>query len=340
MTIIQNIAYTTPLLGAIRIGHVEERNGKRIPQKDDHFTITQLHKQGNAWVKHELHDKLSSGSADKKLRSIPVKVIYSDADLNASERFEAYDRTQKRLVCAGDGVNAKQIDPATGKVNETECAGPAHCTWLRGQKQATTCGIFGRAIVKVEGQEDEFGGFILRYGSYNGTVSLRSRLVGLQSLFGDKLPHIPLTLNLMSKSSAMSMNSVFYFADLRVNGDPLQLAVAANEKVQAYANAGINYAQFETRMKALRDNGRFETDPNETFDDREEFLGESEVVVCNGDGTTQGEQGSTASSEQIRIKPFITKPRPKAGSALAGRLEEFVSAGATPVNGSTQAVPS
>ena len=41
---IKGLAITPPVLGRIAIGHTVERNGKRLPSKDDQFTITsQIH---------------------------------------------------------------------------------------------------------------------------------------------------------------------------------------------------------------------------------------------------------------------------------------------------------
>jgi hypothetical protein len=37
---IKGLAITPPILGRISIGKVVEKNGKRLPEKDDQFTIT------------------------------------------------------------------------------------------------------------------------------------------------------------------------------------------------------------------------------------------------------------------------------------------------------------
>jgi len=37
---IKGLAITPPVLGRISIGRVIEKNGKRLPEKDDQFTIT------------------------------------------------------------------------------------------------------------------------------------------------------------------------------------------------------------------------------------------------------------------------------------------------------------
>jgi hypothetical protein len=37
---IKGLAITPPILGRISIGKIVEKNGKRLPEKDDQFTIT------------------------------------------------------------------------------------------------------------------------------------------------------------------------------------------------------------------------------------------------------------------------------------------------------------
>lgn len=37
---LKGLALTPPVIGRISIGRVVEKNGKRLPEKDDEFTIT------------------------------------------------------------------------------------------------------------------------------------------------------------------------------------------------------------------------------------------------------------------------------------------------------------
>lgn len=45
---LKGLALTPPTIGRIAIGKVMERNGKRLPEKDDEFTLTSQvqHKNG------------------------------------------------------------------------------------------------------------------------------------------------------------------------------------------------------------------------------------------------------------------------------------------------------
>ncbi len=46
---LKGLAITPPVLGRISIGKVIERNGKRLPEKDDQFTITSQVQSKDGW---------------------------------------------------------------------------------------------------------------------------------------------------------------------------------------------------------------------------------------------------------------------------------------------------
>lgn len=60
---------TPPILGRISIGKVIEKNGKRLPEKDDQFTITSQIQSKEGWVKHpldeQLRTKISTSNSNK-----------------------------------------------------------------------------------------------------------------------------------------------------------------------------------------------------------------------------------------------------------------------------------
>ena len=56
---LKGLAITPPVLGRISIGKVVEKNGKRLPEKDDQFTITSQVQSKDGWLLHPLnHDCL------------------------------------------------------------------------------------------------------------------------------------------------------------------------------------------------------------------------------------------------------------------------------------------
>jgi|GEM_PF-2477935 len=69
---IKGLAITPPILGRISIGRMVEKNGKRLPEKDDQFTITSQIQSKEGWVKHPLDDQLRANAPNQKLRSIPA----------------------------------------------------------------------------------------------------------------------------------------------------------------------------------------------------------------------------------------------------------------------------
>ena len=54
INMIKGLAITPPILGRISIGKMIEKNGKRVPEKDDQFTLTSQIQNKEGWVKHPL----------------------------------------------------------------------------------------------------------------------------------------------------------------------------------------------------------------------------------------------------------------------------------------------
>src|SRR5690606_7542866 len=55
---IKNLAITPPIVGRISIGRVVEKNGKRLPEKDDQFTLTTQIQTRDGWLLHPLDEQL------------------------------------------------------------------------------------------------------------------------------------------------------------------------------------------------------------------------------------------------------------------------------------------
>lgn len=67
---LKGLALTPPVIGRIAIGKVVEKNGKRLPEKDDEFTVTSQVQSRDGWVLHPVDECLRKDSG-AKLRSIP-----------------------------------------------------------------------------------------------------------------------------------------------------------------------------------------------------------------------------------------------------------------------------
>jgi hypothetical protein len=111
ITMIKGLAITPPVLGRISIGKIVEKNGKRLPEKDDQFTITSQIQNKDGWVKHPLDEQLraKAPNQNQKLRTIPVRMIFNDPELNLRAEYSLFDRQTGRLICSGNGETCQRL---------------------------------------------------------------------------------------------------------------------------------------------------------------------------------------------------------------------------------------
>lgn len=152
---IKGLAITPPILGRISIGRVVEKNGKRLPEKDDQFTITTQVQVAGAWIPHPYDEELRKSSQNGKLRSIPVRMLFSDPDLNLRAEYSMFDRKNGRPLCVGNGEQCRRVT-ADG-VQTLPCPSPDTCELAAGGM----CKPYGR-LNAVIGEEDGLGTFIFR----------------------------------------------------------------------------------------------------------------------------------------------------------------------------------
>lgn len=116
---LKGLAITPPIVGRIAIGRIVEKAGKRLPEKDDQFTLTTQVQQRGEWLLHPLNEQLRKATSGK-LRAIPVRVLFNDPDLNLRADYSLFDRDTGRPVCVGDGQTCKR---ATDKASR-HCRAP------------------------------------------------------------------------------------------------------------------------------------------------------------------------------------------------------------------------
>ncbi len=104
---LKGLAITPPILGRITIGKLVDNNGKRLPQKDDQFTITSQLQTKEGWIRHPLDEQLRS-EQEGKLRQIPIRLLFNDPDLNLRAEYALFDRQTARPLCVGDGGQCKR----------------------------------------------------------------------------------------------------------------------------------------------------------------------------------------------------------------------------------------
>jgi hypothetical protein len=290
---ILGLAITPPLLGRISIGNVVEKNGKRLPVKDDQITVTTQFQLNKQWMKHPLDtelrrnveakkqnkpvDEISESPLDlmnTKLRSIPVKLLFNDPNLNMRAEYTCFEKGG-RTLCKGNGKEARRVNHAEGgnKV-ETVVCNPTDCA----VGQQNRCKPYTRLNVQIEGQDDELGSFMYRTAGWNSLRTLQSKLTYLHGLSNGKLAGLPLDLVIRGKSSQQSMGSTFFYLDLVVrNGYSLPKAVKeAREFQQEWEDAGISRDAFEEHARQGIANGMFEDNPDEIESVLEEFFPEQE----------------------------------------------------------------
>lgn len=264
---IKGLSITPPVLGRISIGRVIERNGKRLPEKDDQFTITSQVQTKEGWVIHPLDEVLRKNSPNGKLRSIPVTLLFNDPDLNLRAEYSLFDRSNGRPMCVGNGETCRRVTSAG--IQTLPCPSTDSCEMAKGG----ACKPYGRLNVKL-GDDDELGTFIFRTTGYNSIRTLAARLHYFKAISGDMLASLPLELRLRGKSTTQSRGAPIYYADLTTR-EGMTLDEALTQAQQTYARRqalAFNQQALDTVAREGFGNGAFEDNPDDALDVIEEFF--------------------------------------------------------------------
>jgi hypothetical protein len=263
---IKGLAITPPVLGRISIGRVVEKNGIRLPQKDNQFTITSQVQEKNGWLLHPLDEELRKDAPNGKLRTIPVSMLFNEADLNLRAEYTMFDRKSGRPMCVGNGDTCRRLTQSG--VQSLPCPSPSLCEFGK----SGLCKPYGRLNVKV-GDDDDLGTFIFRTTGYNSIRTLAARLSYYQAVSGGLLAYMPLELKLRGKSTTQSHRTPIYYVDLVIKeGVPLQEAVAqAREKARQMKEEGVDQAALDVAAAKGFSNALFEYDEDEMSQMVEEF---------------------------------------------------------------------
>ena len=350
---IKGLMMTPPVVGRISIGRVVERNGKRLPEKDDEFTITTQVQSRNGWVLHPMdgilrreledrqlmntgvkvtelphlpeefaapekaqttlrsklakratdvkktqavassssnaepdnvHEKVSSktATARTKLRSIPVKVLFNDPDLNLRANYTLFDRATARPLCVGDGQTCKRMT-AKG-IESMPCEGPDLCALAIDGG----CKPFGRFHVRIdhpECQADALSTFVLRTTGINSMRTLLTRMQYLQAVSGGLLSFLPLEIRLRAKSTTMSRRTPIYYVDLGIR-DGIALDAAIGQAISTAEHdhkAGRDQDALEQAARTGYALGLFEELSAEAAEIVQEFYPSSDEHVAAED---------------------------------------------------------
>ncbi|CAJ0697968.1 recombination directionality factor [Ralstonia mannitolilytica] len=268
---LKNLAITPPVLGRISIGRVVEKNGKRLPEKNDEFTITTQVQSKDGWLLHPYDEGLRK-ACNGKLRSIPVTVMFDDPNLSLRAEYSLFDRQTGRPVCVGNGETCRRYT-ANG-LQSLPCPSPNGCDFANG-----VCKPYGRLNVRI-GAEDELGSFTFRTTGFNSIRTLTARLRYFHAVSGGLLAALPLELRLRAKSTTQSHRAPIYYVDLTIRSSmSLEEAIAEAREVDARRKAsGFDQAALDAVAKAGFGDGAFEDTDDEIPAIVEEFYNDSDAV--------------------------------------------------------------
>ena len=281
---LKGLALTPPVIGRIAIGKVVEKNGKRLPEKDDEFTVTSQVQNKDGWVNHPIDETLRK-TPGSKLRNIPVRLLFDDPDLNLRANYSLFDRTTGRPLCVGNGETCRR-STASG-IQTLPCPSPEACELARGGY----CKPYGRLNVRI-GDEDELGSFVFRTTGFNSIRTLSTRLKYFHAVSGGLLSTLPLELRLRGKSTTQSHRSAIYYVDLTVRTGMTMTEAISSAKVQSAERnvLGFDQAALDEAARQGFAGGAFEESEEEGAAVVEEFYPDEFGVGSDANLMGQGKK--------------------------------------------------
>ena len=280
---LKGLMMTPPILGRISIGKVVEKQGKRLPEKDDQFTITSQVQNKEGWVLHPFDEALRK-TAGEKLRAIPIRLMFNQPALSFRAEYTLFDRTTGRPVCVGDGQQCRRRTDEGLKT--FPCPAPEGCPLAQGGK----CKPYGRLNVLI-GDDDPLGSFIFRTTGFNSIRTIAARLHYFQAISGNRLSCLPLELRLRGKSTRQSLGTPIYYVDVTVrSGMSIEAALAeARQRDEERQAAGFDQAALELAAQLGVAEGAFEDSDEEGGVVVEEFFtgGGDEMVPVAQNGLAE-----------------------------------------------------
>ncbi|WNB74581.1 recombination directionality factor [Methylomonas koyamae] len=305
---LRGLAITPPILGRIAIGKVVEKNGKRLPEKDDQFTITSQLQNKNGWIPHPLDDTLRKAQGGK-IRSIPIRLLFNEPDLNFRAEYSLFDRQTGRPVCVGNGENCKRRTQEG--LASLPCPSPDGCDLARGG----ACKPYGRLNVLI-GDDDPLGSFIFRTTGFNSIRTLAARLEYFKAVSGNRLSCLPLELKLRGKSTRQSHGSAIFYVDITLRGEQsLEAAIQEAQQLdQQRQAAGFDQAALDRAARQGFGNGAFEDNEEDGSAVVEEFFSTGDRTDKQTDTPTTNAISTEADADPLTQK-LAAKTQQLAGAA-------------------------
>ncbi len=297
---LKGLAITPPIIGRISIGKVVEKNGKRLPEKDDEFTVTSQIQSKDGWVNHPVDETLRK-SPGAKLRAIPVRLLFDDPDLNLRANYSLFDRVTGRPQCVGNGETCRRS--LSAGVQTLPCPSPEACDLAKGG----FCKPYGRLNVRI-GDDDELGSFVFRTTGFNSIRTLSARLSYFHAVSGGMLSTLPLELRLRGKSTTKSHRAAIYYVDLTIKTGMTMAEAIASAKAEGEVrkNSGFDQVALDEAARQGFAAGAFEESEEDGAVVVEEFYPDEfdSVATGNFEGGNAGGGGNSAQAPN-GIKPGL-----------------------------------
>lgn len=290
---------TPPVIGRISIGQIIEKNGKRLPKKDDQFTVTSQIQTSNGWIKHPLDEQLRTGT--EKLREIPVQLVFNEPELNLRAEYCLFDHQTARPICVGNGESC-QRRTAEG-YDKFTCPSPDYCDLGN-----SDCKPYGRMNVVITPEEntseDPIGTFVFRTSGFNSIRTLSSRLQYFKALSGNRLSCLPLALKVRGKSTRQSYGHPIYYVDLTLRkGKTFEETLQKAKQVENHRNEmGFDQSALDAAASNGFANGRFEDDQDTIESVLEEFYPNQKTSLSAAENSNQGLLDQLQSQSNNSIK--------------------------------------
>jgi len=249
---LKGLSITPPILGRISIGKVIEKNGKRLPEKDNQFTITSQLQSKGSWLPHPLDEGFRKAQ-NGKIRNIPIRLLFNNPELNFRAEYSLFDRNTGRPLCVGNGETCRR--QTHEGIADLPCPSPDACSLAKGG----ACKPYGRLNVLI-GEDDPLGSFIFRTTGFNSIRTLTARLQYLKAISGNLLSCMPLELRLRGKSTRQSFGTAIYYVDItqRDQMSAEEAITEAQSTHQQRQSSGFDQNALDQAAQLGFNNGTFE----------------------------------------------------------------------------------
>lgn len=304
---LKGLAITPPVLGRISIGKIVEKAGKRLPEKDDQFTITSQVQGKDGWLPHPLDEALRKVQGSK-IRNIPIRLLFNDPDLNFRVGYSLFDRSTGRPLCVGNGETCKR--QTEEGIKSFPCPSPDGCPLAKGN----ACKPYGRLNVALD-DDDPLGSFVFRTTGFNSIRTLSARLQYFQAISGNRLSCLALELRIRGKSTRQSLGTPIYYVDItpRAGLTTEDMLEQARQLESTRRLAGFDQEALDQTARQGLGNGAFEDSAEEGEAVVEEFFSQCELAE-SAEVPSKASSGPQSLADRLERKVTATNSEKTSGA--------------------------